>query len=394
MWAILLATVLSADPEVTAQTLDGRSISGKLSQLDGSQAVIQSAAGPVAVAVEQLVGIQPAEERGKPGEIAAYVQLTDGSRLSATQYTAQKTTSRFVFLGATVQAPTGSVAVVRFREPTDPIAAQWQELLQAKVAGDLVVLRKAESIDYLEGALADVTPETVHFEVEGKTAQINRDRVDGLVYLRRNVELPDATCVVADVDGSVLFAKTMKLENGKLLVETPAGLSATLAWDKVLKLDYSAGKVLFLADAAADSTKVSTWIAQNIPVLLKWRQPRSNHWGRRGSEVIPLKLRGEVYEKGLALRSRTELMYRLRGKYRRFQAVAGIDDEVEGLGHVRLVIQGDGKTLYDEAIAGSDKPKTLDVDVSGVNQLVVLVDFGEGGDTSDYLDLCEARVTK
>ncbi len=41
---------------------------------------------------------------------------------------------------------------------------------------------------------------------------------------------------------------------------------------------------------------------------------------------------GIVYEKGLGLHADSEAVYNLDGKYTRFQAIAGIDDEVTGTG--------------------------------------------------------------
>jgi hypothetical protein len=107
-----------------------------------------------------------------------------------------------------------------------------------------------------------------------------------------------------------------------------------------------------------------------------------------------LVLGGESYEKGLALHSRTEIVYRLPEGFRRLQMVAGIDDAVRDGGNVRLTITGDGKQLWDEALSGTDKPLPIDLDVSGVRRLTILVDFGLDLDVADHLLLCDARIVK
>ena len=142
----------------------------------------------------------------------------------------------------------------------------------------------------------------------------------------------------------------------------------------------------------AETVKVTPFFGARetvLPLLLAWRQPREDGWGKDR----PLKLDGAEYARGLAVRSRTELTYRLRGKFRRLVAVVGIDDQVDA-GHVRLIIRGDDKTLFDQPVAWNHEPLELDLDVSGVSRLSVLVDFGEDNDRSDFLDLCEARVIK
>jgi hypothetical protein len=108
----------------------------------------------------------------------------------------------------------------------------------------------------------------------------------------------------------------------------------------------------------------------------------------------PLQLDKTRYPKGVSLHSRTELVYRLPGRFSRFKAIAGIDDEVAPNGHVRLVIRGDDQVLFDGPIAGGDKPKSLDLDIGGVKRLTILVDFGEKLDVGDHLDLCLARISK
>ena len=50
---------------------------------------------------------------------------------------------------------------------------------------------------------------------------------------------------------------------------------------------------------------------------------------------------GKEYRKGLAVHGRTEMTYRLPDRFRRFQAVVGIDDRVRPQGSMRLVVRGD-----------------------------------------------------
>jgi hypothetical protein len=122
---------------------------------------------------------------------------------------------------------------------------------------------------------------------------------------------------------------------------------------------------------------------------------RSEFYAPRGDRSLlsgPLQVDGIRYAKGLALHSRTTLVYRLPGRFRRLVAVAGIDDRVRPRGNVRLVIRGDDRVLLDAAVAGTDPARPLDLDVAGVRRLTILVDFGEDLDVADHLDLCEARL--
>ena len=88
------------------------------------------------------------------------------------------------------------------------------------------------------------------------------------------------------------------------------------------------------------------------------------------------------------------MVYRLPGRFGRFKAIVGIDDSVRPNGNVRLVISGDDRVLLEATIDGSDEPKPVDLDISGVRRLRILVDFGQRLDVADHLDLCEARIVK
>ena len=119
-------------------------------------------------------------------------------------------------------------------------------------------------------------------------------------------------------------------------------------------------------------------------------QPRRD----RSFDGGKLLLAGRAYEKGLAIHSRSELVYRLTDDFRRFRAVVGIDDRVREGGNVKLVIAKDGQVLWSKSVDGKQPPLELDLDVAGVRRLSILVDFGEDLDIADHLNLCDARLTK
>jgi hypothetical protein len=110
-----------------------------------------------------------------------------------------------------------------------------------------------------------------------------------------------------------------------------------------------------------------------------------------GFEQNPLRLDGKSYRKGLSLASRSTLVYKLPGKFRLFRGTIGIDDSVRETGDVHLAIKGDGKTLWEGEVRGTDPARELELEIGGVKRLEVLVDYGGGLDIGDRLDLCEAE---
>ena len=135
-----------------------------------------------------------------------------------------------------------------------------------------------------------------------------------------------------------------------------------------MKIDFSQGKIVYLSDLKAESVEWTPFIAAGKP-LASWSEffrPRNDQSLRSG----PLEVGGKVYKKGLALHSRTTMVYRLPGQFQRFKAIAGIDDRFRPRGNVRLVIRGDDRVLVKLTVAGTDEqPQPIDLDLSGVRRL-------------------------
>jgi hypothetical protein len=175
-----------------------------------------------------------------------------------------------------------------------------------------------------------------------------------------------------------------------------ADVNISLPFSKIKMIDFSLDKLVFLSDLEPETVRWTPFLpAGKIARLLEMLYtPRPD----RNLDGLPLQLRtGQVtkqYAKGLAIHSRTELVYRLAGKYRRFAAVAGMDPKVAGNGHLRLEIKGDDKLLLDATISNESDPLPIDLDITDVRRLRILVDFGEHWDIGDHLNLCDARMTK
>jgi hypothetical protein len=99
------------------------------------------------------------------------------------------------------------------------------------------------------------------------------------------------------------------------------------------------------------------------------------------------------FTKGLGLHSRTELVYRLAGNFRRFMAWAAVDD-AESRGSLELIVLADGREVFRQAILAGEEPRPIDVDLNGVNRMQIVVDYGDHGDVGDQMSLFDARFIK
>jgi alpha-galactosidase len=121
-----------------------------------------------------------------------------------------------------------------------------------------------------------------------------------------------------------------------------------------------------------------------------WSTPKPN----KSVEGNPLTVGGQKFERGVGTHSVSAYLLNIDGKGARFTAYVGLDGEVvEGKGSVQFFIVGDKKVLWESGtMKKPDKPKKVDVDISGVKLLGLLVT--DAGDDIDYDhgDWCDAKL--
>lgn len=396
MWTFLVIGLLTAgQPAVEVQTLGGDVVTGPLVELGAERVTVQTADGPVTLKTETLLGLSPvdspADANVQPG---VWVELVDGSSLVGMDYSARAGRTRITMLdGKLFELSSRDVATVRLQPQTDTVAAEWLRILEMGATSDLLVIRKADSIDYHQGTLRNVTETTVEFELEGEVLPVKRTKVHGLLhYQSAGRDLPEPLCRVIDAAGSRWAVRSISLVGDNVQWTTLLGLEVTRPVADVTRIDFSHGKILYLSDLKPESVEWTPYFGtgKSLPVLFEFFGPRED----RSLEPGLLELEGKRYRKGLALHSRTSLVYRLPGRFRRLKAIVGIDDRVRPRGNVRLVIRGDDRVLLETDVAGTDPPKPVDLDLVGVRRLAILVDFGDDLDVADHLDLCKARILK
>jgi hypothetical protein len=93
---------------------------------------------------------------------------------------------------------------------------------------------------------------------------------------------------------------------------------------------------------------------------------------------------GTTYAKGLGTHADSQIVYNLNGAYSRFLSDVGLDDRVAVRGAaVKFQVIADGRVLYDSGVLTSGQVGTVDVDLTGIQQLTLIVTGGIPG-TIDY----------
>jgi hypothetical protein len=108
-----------------------------------------------------------------------------------------------------------------------------------------------------------------------------------------------------------------------------------------------------------------------------------------------LKVGTTEFAEGIGVFAQSLLEYPLNKQFSHFTAKVGVDAVTEGRGSVVFEIFADGKKIWASGVmSGLDQPKSIDVDVKGVDRLrLILTDAGDGN-KFDAGDWCEPVLTK
>ncbi|PYE55745.1 NPCBM/NEW2 domain-containing protein [Deinococcus yavapaiensis] len=157
--------------------------------------------------------------------------------------------------------------------------------------------------------------------------------------------------------------------------------------------DWAAAKVTCTASAPTSDSFVSD---------LGWTAA-TNAWGpvekdkSNGEQATgdgrAISIRGQTFTKGLGTHANSSVTYNLAGRCTTFTATLGLDDEVSGRGKVVYQVFGDGVKLYESAaLTGASAPLPITVNVTGKNELKLVVTDGGDGIDYDHADWANAKV--
>ena len=401
---LLLASCALPPIEVEVRPLTGDTYHAEVIGVSADRLRLEGDTGETTeVTFASLLSVTPTEavdaELQYDHEPLAWIELMDGSELVADSYVVEDRQARIVLYGGgNLSFDTSLVRAVRFhaQDGRAAIRQQWQAILDMPLGGDAVVVRRGETVqtlDHLEGVITAVTTQAVHFEFDDNRVEIPREKLEGFIYFRTGAKASDdPICRVVQNTGTTWFVKSLALRDETWAVESTCGVRTEIGWPQIAKLDFACGNLVFLSDLELETVKFTPFFASRLPdgQVSSIFEPRMD----RALGGGPLLLGGKSYEKGLSVHSRTQWSYRLPEQYRRLQALVGIDDRVRSRGDVYFTIRGDDKVLFEQTITGADEPLSLDLEIDSVRRLTFLVDYGNGLDIADHLNLCNARLIK
>lgn len=412
-WLITIAAIAIASCEVTVRTVDGSSVEGKLASWDQSGLALSASSGPLRrITREDLAEIT----FRSPESVAATlptmkVELVDGSVIPAEGCDVQNHELRINSpVGAGEQPewtlPVNLVNAIRFDLSATDQDDSWRLLTHRERTSDLLVVHKKSSgtLDFVEGVIQQISAETVTIKLDEEPTDVPREKAFGVVfYHRESSEAPERPIKVHGLHQLLLVAQDVSFDDEIIEVELFGGGKIQLLPESVTKIEFANSSAANLVDLEIDVSS-ARWrpyfqLPSDSKLLAEWGQPRVNESFH--GEPLRLLVSGEDaqptirgFERGLAMRSRSEATYQLPQGVTGLEAFVGIDPAAHADSEALLLIEADGEPLGEWRLSSNEPATSIRVEVSGKRKLRLLVDYGSGTDTGDIVHICEPRLVK
>jgi hypothetical protein len=376
-----------ASPEFLATPIDGEPFSGRLAKIDSPWRISLVNSERKTFGGIDLVSVR----RKAHGQVVpvsgSQVLLANGDRIRATSHHSTQEVLRVnsELLGD-LEIPLERVQGFVINAPAEPAARE--KLLTSVTSGqrkqDVIVLANA---DELRGTFLGLDDDAIRLDGPQGEVEIERNGVRAVALSSDLISFPAPKDLYAKIflaDGSELAVLDGRLDGSNFRGRAAFDREITVPLEQLVAIEFRNGRLTYLSDLEPSEYRHTPYLAVRYPY-------------QRDRSVLgnTLSLRGQVFRKGLGMHSRSELTYQLDGKYRRFEAAVGIDDETVGKGSAVFSVLLDGRPVWEsQPLTGQLAPQRVQLDVARGQKMTLVVDFGALGDVQDHADWAEARLIR
>ena len=337
--------------------------------------------------LRRAAGVRPPWPRGP------HAELTNGDRIVGAVADADGDALRLRFSLAgvpdqTIRFPLSSLrAVWLTNRPADDPDPEWLNVARKR---DVILSRNR---DVATGALMAIDParNAVRYQSDGKDQQLEWTRVAAVGFNTdlarvRRPKGPFYRLTLAD--GTRLSVTSVAFDGRTWTAVTPFKDTVRIPHDQLVSVDVEQGKVTFLADLKPTRYQYQPFDGEEYA----WIADRCV----TGRAITLKTTAGEsTFDRGVGLHAECTVTYALGGKYRRFEALAGLDARSGIRGDAVLAMSVDGKEQDlpgHGRLTNANDPIAVRVDVTGAKELTIAVRRGAGGNVQDHVNLAEARL--
>ncbi len=292
--------------------------------------------------------------------------------------------------GKEASLPLSAVSVLWYAAPDKDLDAEKlrRRLLAGTRTRDTLCLRNGDTI---AGVLTNLNADNAVVEVDKRRVTVKTPQ---LAYIAFNTELADplrprgvyarlVLCGNRPGRGGRFSLTAASADEAMLTGTTVFGAHLRVPLSDIAALEVRQDNSVYLSDLKESKYTFEPFLDAAWPFAVDGNVA--------GHDLL---LAGSTYDKGIGMHSHSRLTYRLSGDFRRFEALAGLDDKDGRGGAVHLRVLADGKPLLDRTVTSQDGAVPVSLKVEGVHELTLEVDFGREGDVRDVVNWADARLVK
>lgn len=389
----LSVTFITSATEYKFEFKDGVELTGIPQSISGESLTVLSDNQSKTFLLTDLTSITVASNTGASQRMKNQVALSDGSviRVKDIEFSNGKTVLDFG--DVQLKAPESQIVSVRFNDNSE-LDKSWNELAKIESQQDLLIVEKEGKLRYHRGHVEGLTAEKVPFSLDGSTMPVSRAKVFGIRLVRAFSAASGAELAVGKTSaGSEWSIGSIEVNGNDLVAVSRLGhkIPVGSGVNDIHAIIFSQDPEFYLSDMTMESWSWSPFVtASGIPneTLAQFNQPRLN----QGFSGLELKTNDQKFTKGICVRSKTDMTFRLSQNFSRLTATVGIADVVRPKGSVDLEIYADGESVYKTAVSGAESAKTIDVPITNAKRIRIVVDFGSEASIGDVLIIGAARL--
>jgi hypothetical protein len=341
-------------------------------------------AGDEWYSARRVPGLLPPWPRGP------HVELVNGDRITGTVVSADGGSLRLLL---PIRGPEQIVRI-----PLSALRAAWITRRPEDDPAWLAGPRKRDVIqsrngDLTLGAIAgiDADRKIIRYQAEGKEQQLPLSRIAAIAFntdLARTRRPKGQYCRMTFADGTRLSATDVSFDGTNWSAQTLFKDTIRIPANNLISIDKEQAKTVWLSDLKPTAYQYQTFGGESF----NWTADRSVI-----GDALRLKTAaGEsTYDRGIGLHAECSITYSLAGKYKRFEALAGLDAKSGIRGDAVIVVAVDGQEREPDGkgrLTFAGGPIAINLDVTGAKELKIAIRSGNGGNVQDHVNLAEARL--
>ncbi|QEF97531.1 NPCBM/NEW2 domain protein [Stieleria maiorica] len=366
---------------VQIELTSGETVRGRYAGVAGTSVQLQvdGESSHRMLAVDQIVSLQVADARESSAGPATNVTLIDGTSIFARDVTADDSAVTLQpQRQAELRLPIGQVQSIRFRPGGPATDPQWLGLVDKPSRSDRMVIRRGnDQLDPIEGVVVGLDAEQLRFELDGDPIEAPRDRLEGVFFRTATDPAASSAVKITTIDGSIFLASRLEPSEATDAVEIvlPGQVRHPIPLERIKRITWASGRIL-LAQASAASTRMSPYLATNLPADLTsdWFGPAA-----QGEDLVMVA--GGAAE------------YRVEPGFQTLAGSVGRDKLVTAGGTVIIRLVVDDVVQWEQALAESES-KGFRIPVAGARRVRLEALAGDDGDVGDLIRFFKPRLMK